>query len=131
MAASVRTVNTYTVSASPTSAAEAVIATLGGVLSLRSGQVFKLHAWVAMTPEASATTLVLKIRRDSLTGTTVVTSPTFAGGDIVAGLLASWDVYGSDQATDVGGATYVLTATLANAAGTSTVSAVMLEARVD
>lgn len=121
----------YTVVASPTAATEVVIASLSGNTSLFAGQTFKLHGWAALTPDASAITLVLKIRRASLTGTTVATSPTYAGGDIVDGLLAAWDVYGSDTPTESASGVYVMTATLASAVAGSTVAAVLLESRCD
>lgn len=121
----------YTVVASPSDATETVIASVGNLSSLYSNQSFKLHGWAFVIAEASAVSCILKLRRASLTGTLVGTSPTYNGTDILAPLGAIVEMYAQDTQVDVAGATYVLTATLASAAGASTVSAVYLEARVD
>jgi hypothetical protein len=131
MAASSRFLTTYTSAGNPAGASEAVIATLSGNLTLYAGQSFKLHGNLACQVAASTASVILKIRRDSLTGTVVATSPTYNGGDVTTPKLVGFDVYGTDQVTDVSGQTYVLTVTLASAGGATTVSSVFLEARVD
>lgn len=122
---------TYTVTASPADATETVIATLPGNVSLFAFQTFKLHGYAALIAEASAVSLVLKIRRASLTGTLVATSPTFTGSDITAPALGAFHVYGTDTISESANGIYVMTATLASAGGASTVAAVYLEARCD
>jgi hypothetical protein len=121
----------YTVVASPAAAAETVIASVAGNTSLFAGQTFKLQGFCALTADASAVSLVLKIRRASLTGTTVATSATYTGIDILTPALVGFHVYGSDTILEQTNGIYVMTATLASAVAGSTVAAVFLEARVD
>lgn len=123
--------STYTIVASPVDATETVIASVGNMSSLFAGQTFKLHGWCSLTPAASATSLVLKIHRTSLTGTLVATSPTYNGSSITTPKTAEWSVYGSDTQADTSGTVYVMTVTVAGVSAGSTVAAVYLEARVD
>ena len=123
--------STTAITASPSGSAETVIATLANVNSLFASQVIKLEGYAAMQVAATTASVVLKIRRDSLTGTTVATSPTFNGGDITTPKLNAWRVFGTDTPQEAAQQTYVLTATLASAGGATTISAVYLEARVD
>lgn len=122
---------TYTTTATVAGATEASVMTLTGPSSSYAGQTFKLHGWLAFQVAASTASVVLKIRRDSLAGTIVVTSPTYNGGDVTTPKLTAFELFGSDTQLDVASGIYVLTATLASAGGATTVSAGILEARVD
>lgn len=131
MADNNRFVQTSAITANPAGATEATIATLTGVDSLFAQQSIKLHGYAAFQVAASTTSVVLKLRRDSVTGTTVATSPTFNGGDVTTPKLNAWDVFGIDTPTELASGTYVMTVTLAGAGGATTISSVWLEARAD
>lgn len=122
--------HTYTVVASPSDDAETVIATLSGITELLPGLSVRLHGWANITGEASATDMRLRIRRASLTGTSVVGPFTFGTTDVTAAKPTEGNIYGSDQPGDFAGATYVLTVVMTAAAGTSTVNGVCLDATV-
>lgn len=122
---------TTTVVASPTDATETVIALLGGITELLPNLTLKLDAKVNITTQAATTAVVLKIRRNGLTGTQVgvSTTTTIPGGAAAIALpCTAWAV---DTPGDFSGAVYVLTATCTTAGGAATVNAVKLEARVD
>lgn len=62
----------------PVTAAETVIGTFRGVSSSYPGCVFALEAAFDLLTAASSSGYLVRIRRDSLTGTAVYTGPTIA-----------------------------------------------------
>lgn len=122
---------TFAVTASPSAAAETVVATLTGVDLKFSDQVIKLSAAINFTVGTSGNAATLKLRRDSLTGTQVGATVTLPVTTVVATDTVIGVIYASDQPGNVAGATYVLTLTVASAAATSTVNNVNITARVD
>jgi hypothetical protein len=122
--------DTYTVTASPADNTETVIATLSGLTELLPNLPVHLHAWANITGEASATDMRLRIRRTSLTGTSVVGPFTCGVTDVTAAAPANGELYGVDTPGDFAGQVYVLTVVMTAAGGTSTVNAVALQARV-
>jgi hypothetical protein len=118
-----------TVDASPSAAAETVIATLVipsfADIAVISG--IRLSGWAALTIGTSGASLRLRIRQTSVGGTVKADTGVLTGG-IAAGNLVAQDVEGFDSGAGVG--TYVLTATIGSGAATSTVSALVLEARI-
>lgn len=123
---SARFPSTTVVVASPTAAAETIIATLTipnfGNLAVVSGvQVF---GWAAYTVGTSGTAVTLKIRQTSVSGTTVVSTGALTK---TAANLYTDDVQGVDTAPPTGGV-YELTMQVTNGAAASTVSAVYLGA---
>lgn len=122
---------TFDIQASPADATETVIATLTGVCSQQASNIFKLAGSTNVTPEASGADVILRIRRNTLTGT-LVAGPVGVPGEIdpnTGGVLA--EITGQDSPGDSAGAVYVLTATITSAAGASVVNQVSLTARVD
>jgi len=89
--------------------AETVLATLSGVSSQRAGQSVLLEGDVQFTTGASTTSVVLRIREDSLTGTLVGEAET----DTILGAAGSTDPYRitaqHSPAGEVSGKSYVLT----------------------
>lgn len=122
--------DTYDVVASPTGAAETVIAILTGVGPLLPDLAVHLSATVNASPDADATSVVLSVRRDSLTGEQVSGQgfeTDFAPGAVPEGVF-SIDVV--DFPGDFAGATYVLTLQCAAAASESVVDGLGFHARV-
>lgn len=120
---------TATVTASPADATETVIATLSGVsVTYPSDKVF-ISAVVNLTWQAAVTGVTFKIRRTSVSGTTVatMTDTPKAAADITA---QSSPIAGIDSPGDMANGTYVLTATCTAAGGASTVNAVGMFANI-
>lgn len=122
--------DTYDVVASPTDDTETVIAILGGVGELVPGLAVHLSGWANIEVDTDATGITLAFRRDSLTGTGPIASGTVTF--TATGGVLTWEcnVEGVDTPGDFAGAIYVLTATIADANGPSTVGAVGFHARV-
>jgi hypothetical protein len=120
-----RIVDTTSVTASPATNAETIIATLVipafGDASV-TGKVY-LAGWASLTVGTSGTACTFRIRQTNVSGAVVVTSGALTGG-VAAGNLIAQDISGSDAAPGVG--TYVLTLQVTGGAATSTVSAVQL-----
>lgn len=116
---------TSAVTASPADATETVIATLAGCSVRYPSDHFVIVAVADITPQAAVTSVTLKVRRTSVSGTTVGTmiETPKAAADITRGVF----VFACDDAPgDVAGLTYVLTATMTTAGGASVVNAVEL-----
>jgi hypothetical protein len=121
----------YTVVASPADSTETVVASVVAPPSLFSGQSFKVAFWANVTAEGSATAVVVKLRRTSLTGTQVGATLTYASTDILAALAFDVQSYALDGRVDTAGQIYVATLTVTTAAGASVVNAAYLECRCD
>lgn len=116
-----------TVAASPSAAAETVIAQLtltGDVAILRS---VILRGWAAFTVGTSGTAVRLRIRKTNVSGTVVGDSGALTGGVAAAGLLVE-SVAGADASPANTGQVYVLTLQVTGAAAASTVSSVEFDA---
>lgn len=118
-----------TVDASPSAATETVIATLAipsfADIPVISG--IRVSGWAALTVGTSGVSIRLRIRQTNVSGTVKADTGVLTGG-IAAGNLVAQDVEGFDSGAGVG--TYVLTLTIGSGAATSTVSALVLEARI-
>lgn len=123
--------DTYTVVASPADATETVIAQLNGVSTFLRGQTIKVFASANITPGASSTAVVLKLRKNSVSGTQLGVSSGvgIAAAQITSGVTVTIDA--ADVSENVAGAIYVLTATVTTAGAASPVNAVHLWCRVD
>lgn len=121
--------DTYDIVASPTGTGETVIAILGGVGELLPGLSVHLRGWVNLSPDGSATSPSLAVRRGSLTGDVV--SPGIEVDFTPAATFGTMnlDLEVVDVPGNFAGAIYVLTLELPNAGGPSTVNAVHLGAR--
>lgn len=126
---STRIVDTHTITGSPQTNEEAIVATLAipDWSSLVVTQRIYLDGWVAFTVGTSGTAVTLRIRQTNASGTVIVTSGALTGGVAAANLMAL-GIRGSDATPGVG--TYVLTAQVTGGAAASTVSAVQLLAIV-
>lgn len=100
-----------------TAATEAVIATVSGVSPSSADQTVSLLARASVLTQAGGTTVTLRLRRVSLTGTLVGEgNPHQIGASLSAEVTDSFD----DQPGDVAGLTYVLTAVSAVGNATAT-----------
>lgn len=106
--------------------AETVVCTLPNVITPFGGLLIKFLAFVNISLAASTTSLRLRIRRDSLTGTAIFDSGAITAG-IAASTLANVLAGGQDQPGEVA-ATYVLTVQTVGAAANHTVNATQLQA---
>lgn len=112
-----------------TTTAETVVATVTGVTTQGGGDRVRLRGWVQLLSGAATTTVTLRVRRGSVTGTLVgeanpVTIPTAAGG------TDEYEIVTTDTPGEVAGQSYVLTVTQASATGNGTASQASLEATV-
>lgn len=121
---------TTTVAASPSAAAETIIASLAipnfGDTTIMAGVL--LQGWAAYTVGTSGTAVTLRVRQTNVLGTVIVSTGALTGSQHGAGILSADDISGYDAAPGV--ATYVLTMQVTAGAATSTVSAVCLAATV-
>ena len=124
---SARFVASSTVVASPSAAAETIIASvsLPSGLTINSG-VFVM-GWAAYTVGTSGTTVQFRIRQTNVSGTVVGNTGAMSGSQHGAGILSADDVNGFDTAA-ADAQIYKLTMQVANGAAASTVSAVFLAA---
>lgn len=118
---------TTTVGASPALAAETIIGTLnlanfGGITPVTG---IELTGWAAFTVGTSGTAATLRIRQTNVSGTVVVSTGALT---CAATNLLAPDVEGFDAAPGV--AAYVLTLQITAGAAASTVSALMLKAKI-
>lgn len=110
--------------------AETVVATLPGVSMSRPGQAVRLHGQVDVTTGGSTTALVLRVRRDSLTGALVDEAKTVQIS-AAAGSTEDHDIVVTDApGTELAGQTYVLTVSQTGAAANGTAVHASLEAEV-
>ena len=121
---------TNSVVASPSAAAETIIAQTAALGSLRSGQSVMLDGWAAYTVGTSGTAVTLRLRQTNVSGTVIATSGALTGSQHGAGILTADDIAGLDASPTLGGQVYVLTMQVTAGAATSTVSAVFLRAFV-
>jgi hypothetical protein len=108
---------------------ETVVATLAGITCEYDGTTVRLRAWVKVTTGTGTTGGILRIRRDSLTGT-VVSEATSETGPFVASKTFDASVSADDGARTLAGGTYVLTHTGVGDTGVATYLACELTAQV-
>lgn len=121
-----RVLVTTTVVASPSAAAETIIAqsaALDGGLAIGTGCL--VLGWAAYTVGTSGAAVQFKIRQTNVSGTTVVATGALTGSQHGAGILSDDNVQGFDTAPATG-QVYVLTMQVTSAAAASTVSAAQL-----
>jgi len=87
---------------------ETVVATLPGISTEFDGQTVRLRGWLKATTGTGTTAGLMRIRRDSLTGT-VVSEATAETGPFVASKTLDASVSADDASRTLAGATYVLT----------------------
>lgn len=119
-----RPVISTSVVASPATNAETTICTVTVPNNVQVISGVKLHGWCAFTMGTSGVSATLRIRRTNTSGAAQASSGAVTG--VAAGLYSP-----SIDAFDTGGTpglVYVLTLTIGSGGGTSTVSAVFLEA---
>lgn len=115
----------------PESAAntETVVATLPGITVPYSGLTVHLKGMVVYTPGATATSVTVRIRRNSLVGA-LVGEANPESGDIVAAKATTLQVFGDDSPGEPAGMAYVLTVQGAGEGGAGNAAAMSLEARI-
>lgn len=118
---------TTTVSASPTAAAETIVATLPTIGDLGIGVGVKLEANLKLTIGASGTTTQVRVRQTNVSGTVVADSGAITTA--AAGVF-NIDCLGIDTAPTLPGQVYVVTVQVANAAAASTVTPLFASALV-
>jgi len=106
----------FTADVTLTLATEVVVLTLPGVTTDNTGQVARLTGNVIVTTIASATTLILRWRRTSLTGTLIGESNAIT---TAASTTFAFQYSVEDSPGEVASLPYVLTATAAGAAATA------------
>ena len=89
---------------------ETVVATLAGITCEYDGSTVRLHGWLKASVGTGTTAGLLRIRRDSLTGTSV-SEATAETGPFVASKVCDGAVDADDVSRTLAGATYVLTYT--------------------
>lgn len=87
---------------------ETVVATLAGVTCEYSNQTIRLHGWLKATTGTGTTSGLIRIRRNSLTGT-VVSEATAENQAWVASKTGELAIDADDNPGELAGATYVLT----------------------
>lgn len=108
--------------------AETVIATLSSINSRSVGVPINLNGFAVVTLGASTTSLVLRVRQDSLTGSVVgASSSTSTAQATLATVAAAIEVQDA-SAVEYANKTYVLTAVCTAATANSTVVAATLAA---
>lgn len=118
-----------TVVASPSAAAETIIAqvTVAEPEAVISGVM--LDGWAAFTVGTSGTAVNLRIRRTNVSGTIIAATGALTGG-VAAGNLLAQDLAAFDASPTLPGQVYCLTMQVTAGAAASTVSAVRLAAIV-
>lgn len=110
--------------------AETVVATLAGVSTNQAGQTVALRGLANITLGATTTAVVMRVRRDSLSGAVVgevQTEQIFTA----AGSTEDHEIYREESAPgEFSGRTYVLTVSQTGAGGNGTVNNASLEAEV-
>ena len=103
------TTATLTNAAESAANTETVVCTLSGVTTRFAGLTIRLSGWVQLTPGTTATSITLRLRRGSLTGT-LVGPQTAESGNVVASKISDLTVEAEDAPGEVTGFTYVMTA---------------------
>lgn len=124
---STRFVASVAVVASPTAAAETIVASVALPSGINIGQGVQLQGWVAYTVGTAGTAVQLRIRQTSVSGTVVANSGALTGSQHGAGILSADDINGFDTAPG-DAQIYKLTMQVTAATAASTVSAVFLSA---
>lgn len=113
----------------PVTTAETVVGTFRAVSSSYPGCVFALEAAFDLLSAAGSTGYVVRVRRDSLTGTAVLTTPTIA----VAASTQAPRIYIATTdsiAGDVAGQAYVVTVAVAGSTGNPSITNVFTKITV-
>lgn len=116
-----RVFSTATVTGSPATAAEVVIAQLNMPDDLAVGEGVLLAAWMTLTVGTGGVSLLYRIRRDSLTGTVIAAS---GAETAAAAQLVSRSIVAFDTSPSFPNEVYCLTLAVGSASAASTVSAV-------
>lgn len=122
-----RFVFSTTVVASPTAAAETIIASIQLPSGLVVGTGVLLNGWAAYTVGTAGVSVQLRIRQTSVSGTVVADTGAMTGSQHGAAILSADDINGVD-ASPGDAQIYKLTMQVASATAGSTVSKVVLAA---
>ena len=106
----------FTADVTLTLATEVVIMTLPGINTENISQIVRVFGSVQITTVASATTLTLRVRRNSLTGTLIGESNAIT---TAASTTFAFPFSVDDTPGEVASLPYVITGTAAGAAGTA------------
>ena len=87
---------------------ETVVCTLAGVTCEYDGSTVRFHGWLKATTGTGTTAGLLRIRRDSLTGTSIGEA-TAETGPFVASKTLDASIDADDTSRTLAGATYVMT----------------------
>lgn len=104
---SYRTV-TLTNAAESANNTETVVCTLAGISTEFDGMTIRFRGWLKATTGTGTTAGLLRIRRDSLTGTSIGEA-TAETGPFVASKTLDASISADDGPRTLGGATYVMT----------------------
>jgi len=107
---------------------ETVVATLNGISTEFDGMTVRLRGWLKCTTGTGTTAGLLRIRRDSLTGT-AIGEGTAETGPFVASKTFDATVSADDASRTLAGATYVMTHVGTGDTGVCTYLATSLEAQ--
>lgn len=120
-----RVVTTTTVVASPSAAAETIIASVTLPSGLTLAQGVQIQGWAAYTVGTAGVSIEFRVRRTNVSGTVIADTGAMTGSQHGAGILSSDDINGFDTSPG-DGQVYKLTMQVASATAASTVSAVFL-----
>lgn len=113
----------------PVTVAETVVGTTRGVSSSYAGCVFAIEASFDLLTATLSTGFVVRIRRDSLTGTAVFTGPTIAAA--ASAQLPRVTVQTTDTiAGEVAGQVYVVTVAVAGSSANPSVTNIFTKVTV-
>jgi hypothetical protein len=87
---------------------ETVVCTLNGISTEFDGQTVRIRGWLKASVGTGTTAGLMRIRRDSLTGTSI-SEATAETGPFVASKVCDGTVEVDDTSRTLAGATYVLT----------------------
>jgi hypothetical protein len=118
---------TASITGSPATSAEVVVATLNIADDLAVTEGVLLWAWASLTVGTDGVSILTRIRRDSLTGTVIKAS---GATTAVAAQLVDRSIQGFDTTPTLPNEVYVVTMAVGSATAGSTVSAVELAALV-
>lgn len=122
--------DTYDIVASPTDDAEVVVARLAAVSELLPDLTVHLEATINVAIAAAATSAILRVRRNGLTGDQVGADWPITYDPAATFANVSAAISAADNPGNFAGAVYVLTLECEDAATASTINAVHLGARV-
>jgi len=113
--------HTETVTGSPATSAEVVVATLNIGPDLSFSKGVYLSAWATLTVGTDGASILTRIRRDSIAGSVIAAS---GATTATAAQLVDRSIAGVDESPTFPNEVYVVTMTVASASAASTVSAV-------